>query len=53
MHNDIYFHAQVKTVKKKKVKKTDVPLNEKVFGAMPRVDLQKATDEEFEMALQD
>lgn len=53
VHNDIYFHAQVKTVKKKKVKKTDVPLNEKVFGAMPRADLQKATDEEFEMALQD
>lgn len=45
--------AKVKTVKKKKVKKTDVPLNEKVFGALPRADLQKATDEEFEMALQD
>nr|ACN40183.1 unknown [Picea sitchensis] len=45
--------AKVKTVRKKKVKKTEVPINEKIFGALPRADLQKATDEEFEMALQD
>jgi len=40
-------------VKKKKVKKIDVPLNEAVLGALPRADLQKAIDDEFEMALQD
>jgi len=45
--------AKVKTVRKKKVKKTEVPIIEKIFGALPRADLQKATDEEFEMALQD
>lgn len=44
--------AKAKTVKKK-VKKTEVPFSERVYGAMPRTDLQKATDEEFEMALQD
>ncbi|GAA0150746.1 Hsp70 family chaperone [Lithospermum erythrorhizon] len=38
---------------KKKVKKTNVPLSEVVYGAMLPVDLQKAVEKEFEMALQD
>ncbi len=40
-------------MKKKKDKRTNVPFREKVFGAMPWPDLQKATDSEYEMALQD
>ncbi|KAG9129975.1 hypothetical protein Leryth_007091 [Lithospermum erythrorhizon] len=40
-------------VSKKKVKKTNVPLSEVVYGAMLPVDLQKAVEKEFEMALQD
>jgi len=38
---------------KKMVKETKVPFSERVFGAMPQTDVQKATDEESEMALQD
>ncbi|KAH1091002.1 hypothetical protein J1N35_018259 [Gossypium stocksii] len=38
---------------KKKVKKTNVPLAELVYGAMLSGDLQKAVEKEFEMALQD
>lgn len=38
---------------KKKVKKTNVPIAELVYGAMAPVDVQKATEKEFEMALQD
>ncbi|GAA0155438.1 Hsp70 family chaperone [Lithospermum erythrorhizon] len=38
---------------KKKVKKTNVPLSEVVYGAMLPMDLQKAVEKEFEMALQD
>ncbi|GAA0183143.1 Hsp70 family chaperone [Lithospermum erythrorhizon] len=38
---------------KKKVKKTNVPLSEVVYGAMLPADLQKAVEKEFEMALQD
>ncbi|KAL9274614.1 Heat shock 70 kDa protein 15-like protein [Drosera capensis] len=40
-------------VTKKKVKKTTVPVTENVFGALSPVDLQKAVEKEFEMALQD
>ncbi|KAL9251393.1 Heat shock 70 kDa protein 15-like protein [Drosera capensis] len=40
-------------VTKKKVKKTTVPVTEAVFGALSPVDLQKAVEKEFEMALQD
>uniref|UniRef100_A0A0D6QZA2 Uncharacterized protein n=1 Tax=Araucaria cunninghamii TaxID=56994 RepID=A0A0D6QZA2_ARACU len=45
--------AKVKTVKKKKVKKTEVPFIETIFGGMPKSELQKAQEKEFEMALQD
>ncbi|KAB2065398.1 hypothetical protein ES319_A09G086400v1 [Gossypium barbadense] len=38
---------------KKKVKKTNVPVAELVYGAMLSGDLQKAVEKEFEMALQD
>ncbi|XP_043699985.1 heat shock 70 kDa protein 15-like [Telopea speciosissima] len=40
-------------VPKKKVKKTNIPVTEFVYGGMPPVDLQKAVEKEFEMALQD
>lgn len=38
---------------KKKVKKTNVPVSEVVYGAMASTDVQKAVEKEFEMALQD
>ncbi|KAJ7951799.1 putative Heat shock 70 kDa protein [Quillaja saponaria] len=38
---------------KKKVKKTNIPVVELVYGAMAPVDVQKAVEKEFEMALQD
>ncbi|CAN6442203.1 unnamed protein product [Victoria cruziana] len=38
---------------KKKVKKTNVPVSEVVYGALAAADVQKALEKEFEMALQD
>ncbi|MED6133920.1 hypothetical protein PIB30_032721 [Stylosanthes scabra] len=38
---------------KKKVKKTNIPVAEVVYGALAPVDVQKAVEKEFEMALQD
>lgn len=38
---------------KKKVKKTNVPVAELVFGALGTTELQKAVEKEYEMALQD
>lgn len=38
---------------KKKVKKTNVPLSELVYGALKTVEVEKAVEKEFEMALQD
>ncbi|KAJ0865518.1 putative Heat shock protein 70 family [Helianthus annuus] len=38
---------------KKKVKKTNVPVSELVYGSMLPADVQKAVEKEFEMALQD
>lgn len=38
---------------KKKVKKTNIPVSELVYGGMLPVDVQKAVEKEFEMALQD
>ncbi|XP_042482281.1 heat shock 70 kDa protein 15-like isoform X2 [Macadamia integrifolia] len=38
---------------KKKIKKTNVPVTEFVYGGMPPADVQKAVEKEFEMALQD
>ncbi|CAL1377957.1 unnamed protein product [Linum trigynum] len=38
---------------KRKVKKSNIPVSELVHGGLPPVDLQKAVEKEFEMALQD
>ncbi|XP_038713694.1 heat shock 70 kDa protein 15-like [Tripterygium wilfordii] len=38
---------------KKKVKKTNIPVSEFIYGAMVPADVQKAVEKEFEMALQD
>ncbi|KAL8056176.1 hypothetical protein ABFX02_04G102700 [Erythranthe guttata] len=38
---------------KKKVKKTNVPVSEVIYGGLAAVDVQKAVEKEFEMALQD
>ena len=38
---------------KKKVKKTNIPVTEHVYGGMAAGDVQRAAEEEFEMALQD
>ncbi|CAK9174620.1 unnamed protein product [Ilex paraguariensis] len=38
---------------KKKVKKTNIPVAEFVYGGMANADVQKAVEKEFEMALQD
>jgi len=38
---------------KKKVKKTSISISEVVYGAMVSLDVQKAIEKEFEMALQD
>ncbi|KAA8518554.1 hypothetical protein F0562_016028 [Nyssa sinensis] len=40
-------------VPKKKVKKINIPVSELVYGGMAPVDVQKAVENEFEMALQD
>ncbi|XP_039060118.1 heat shock 70 kDa protein 15-like [Hibiscus syriacus] len=40
-------------VPKQKVKKTNIPVAELVYGAMLPEDVQKAVEKEFEMALQD
>lgn len=38
---------------KRKVKKTNIPVSELVYGGMAPADVQKAVEKEFEMALQD
>ncbi|KAL6986880.1 hypothetical protein U1Q18_041462 [Sarracenia purpurea var. burkii] len=38
---------------KKKVKKTNIPVSEHIYGGMAPADVQKALEKEFEMALQD
>ncbi|XP_031265247.1 heat shock 70 kDa protein 14-like [Pistacia vera] len=38
---------------KKKVKKTNIPVSELVYGGMVPADVQRAVEKEFEMALQD
>ena len=45
-------HMQVEAPKKK-VKKTNIPVAELVYGGMFPTDVQKAVEKEFEMALQD
>ncbi|CAM8949909.1 unnamed protein product [Rhodiola kirilowii] len=50
VHMDTDVKAQAP---KKKIKKTNVPIVELVYGGLPSGDLQKAVEKEFEMALQD
>lgn len=38
---------------KRKVKKTNIPVSEVMYGGMAAADVQKAVEKEFEMALQD
>lgn len=38
---------------KKKVKKTNIPVSELVYGTMLPAEVQKSVEKEFEMALQD
>eukprot|EP00252_Welwitschia_mirabilis_P014823 TRINITY_DN32865_c0_g1_i1.p1 TRINITY_DN32865_c0_g1~~TRINITY_DN32865_c0_g1_i1.p1 ORF type:complete len:858 (-),score=185.61 TRINITY_DN32865_c0_g1_i1:424-2997(-) len=45
--------SKPKTIKKKKVKKTDIPVSTIISGGLPKSDLQKLTEKEFDMALQD
>ena len=40
-------------VKKKKTKRTDVPVHEVIHGGLAQVELTKAVEKEYEMALQD
>ncbi|KAA8540425.1 hypothetical protein F0562_024656 [Nyssa sinensis] len=40
-------------VPKKRVKKINIPVSELVYGGMASIDVQKAVEKEFEMALQD
>ncbi|XP_030464635.1 heat shock 70 kDa protein 15-like [Syzygium oleosum] len=50
----VQMETDIKTeAPKKKVKKTNVPVAEVVYGALSSGDLQKAVEKEFEMALQD
>lgn len=44
---------KTEVVKKKKTKRTDVPVHEVVHGGLPQADLTKAVEKEYEMALQD
>ena len=38
---------------KKKVKKTNIPVSEVVYGGIPAAEVQKLLEKEYEMALQD
>jgi heat shock protein 4 len=49
----VQMETETKVESKKKVKKTNVPVQEIVYGALPAEELQKACEKEFEMALQD
>ncbi|PIA65092.1 hypothetical protein AQUCO_00100522v1 [Aquilegia coerulea] len=50
----VQMEADVKVeAPKKKVKKSNVPVSELVYGGMVPADVQKAVEKEFEMALQD
>lgn len=40
-------------MKKKKIKKADVPVSEVIPGGLDRAELTKAVEKEYEMALQD
>ncbi|KAJ1685412.1 hypothetical protein LUZ63_016802 [Rhynchospora breviuscula] len=49
----VQMETDSKAESKKKVKKTNVPVKEVVYGALPAEELQKACEKEFDMALQD
>ncbi|KAK1416833.1 hypothetical protein QVD17_25950 [Tagetes erecta] len=52
--NPVQMEADAKVeAPKKKIKKTNIPVSELVYGAMLPADVQKAVEKEFEMALQD
>lgn len=44
---------QPEVVKKKKVKRSEVPVQSAVVGGLPSKELQAAIEKEYEMALQD
>lgn len=45
--------AKPEVVKKKKTKRTEVSVHESVLGGLPALELQRAQEKEYEMALQD
>uniref|UniRef100_A0A803LNB5 Uncharacterized protein n=1 Tax=Chenopodium quinoa TaxID=63459 RepID=A0A803LNB5_CHEQI len=49
----VQMDTDAKAEAKKKIKKTNVPVTELVHGGLSQVDLQKAVEKEFELALQD
>ncbi|KAK4590592.1 hypothetical protein RGQ29_020948 [Quercus rubra] len=49
----VQMEADTKVEAPKKVKKTNIPVAELVYGGMFPTDVQKAVEKEFEMALQD
>ncbi|XP_027340175.1 heat shock 70 kDa protein 15-like isoform X2 [Abrus precatorius] len=49
----VQMDTDTKVEPKRKVKKINVPVAELVYGTMASVDVQKAVEKEFEMALQD
>ena len=51
--NCVIYRALQVEAPKKKVKKSDIPVSEVVYGAMLPADVQQAVEKEFEMALQD
>ncbi|XP_076902725.1 heat shock 70 kDa protein 15-like [Bidens hawaiensis] len=54
VENPVQIEADTKVeASKKKVKKTDIPVSELVYGAMLPADVEKAVEKELEMALQD
>lgn len=50
---NVLVFAMQADAKKIKVRKTNIPVTELVYGGMPPNELQKAIEKEFEMALQD
>ena len=50
--NSVIYRASQVEAPKKKVKKSNIPVSEVVYGAMLPADVQQAVEKEFEMALQ-
>lgn len=53
MHVLMFFCWQKDVPKKTKSKRKNIPVNECPVGALSQSDLQKAVEQEYEMALQD